>query len=49
MDGTKYGEHSPPSFFAHHAAAISMACVRGDSEMLVDGASNRETAMVRAR
>ena len=24
MDGTKYGEHSLPSFFAHHAAAISM-------------------------
>ena len=49
MDGTKYGEHSLPSFFAHHAAAISMACVWGDSEMLVRGASDRETAMVRAR
>ena len=48
MDGTKYGEHSLPSFFAHHAAAISMACVWGDSEMLVDGASNREMAMARA-
>ena len=48
-DGTTYGVHSPRSFFEHHAAAISMACVWGDSEMLVDGASNRETAMVRAR
>ena len=48
VDGTRYGVHSPRSFFAHHAAAISMACVRGDAETLVHGASSKETRMARA-
>ena len=47
VDGTKYGVHSPRSFYAHHTAAISMACVRGDAEALVHGASYRETRMTR--
>ena len=45
VDGTKYGVHSPRSFYAHHTAAISMACVRGDAEALVHGASRKETRM----
>ena len=47
VDGTKYGAHSPRSFYAHHTAAISMACVRGDAEALVHGASCKETRMTR--
>ena len=48
VDGTKYGVHSPHSFYAHHVAAISMACVRGDAEALVHGVSCKETRMTRA-
>jgi hypothetical protein len=29
---TVYGDHSTRSFYAHHAAAMSMACVIGDAE-----------------
>ena len=47
VDGTKYGVHSLRSFYAYHAAAISMACVRGDAEALVRGASCKETRMTR--
>ena len=49
VDGTKYGVHSLRSFYAYHAAAISIgiACVRGDAESLVRGASCKETRMTR--
>ena len=49
VDGTTYGVHSSRSFYAHHAAAIEMACMRGDAETLLHGASCKETRRLSAR
>ena len=46
-DRTVYGDHSTRSFYAHHAAAMSMACVIGDAEAILHGLSQGETALTR--
>ena len=47
-DRTIYGDYSTRSFFAHHATALSMACVIGDAEAILGELSRGETAMARA-
>ena len=44
-DGTAYGVYSTHGFFAHHAAAISIAIVTGEAEAIVQGVSKLETRM----
>ena len=46
-DRTVYGDHSTRSFYAHLAAAMSMACVIGDAEAILHGLSQGETALTR--
>eukprot|EP00966_Prymnesium_polylepis_P062585 1452416-Prymnesium_polylepis.1 len=49
-DRSVYGDHSTRSVYAHHAAAMSMACVIGDAEANLAWAvclSQGETALTR--
>ena len=48
IDSTVYGENSTRSFYGHHAAAISIACVTGDAEAVIHGVSRLEFKMATA-